>query len=281
MDLPLHKPEEALDINFAALFEQSPLFTKANAISEYLTHTNELVRRLLRPEFKTDAEALALILLGVISSTEFYFRRALSTSLTLCPFCTVHTRQMTVPLVSYQYYRNQLDAVSFSALEHKSLAGAKEIKSEIARYTGFQIKGSSSAEKALDQFGKLCEVRHSAVHARGFLSSLSACTLSLDVSSTRKLRVSQSSVLDLVKVCHNAVRAVNRFLFTEILDRWIGQMYLTGVWNKDKKPFSALYASFVVTAEAKHGGNAAKAYKEVQAAIKSRTAAGKASPSQN
>ncbi len=276
--LELHKPEEEIAVDLDQALMKCTLPGGISPISDYFTHTRGLIVRFVRPEFSADVEALSLLLLGVVSAAEFYFRSILVQSLDVCPYAMKQAERVQVPLGSLAYYGTKTRALGLSVFEHKSLAGSAEIKAELQRLLGIAAPASSSVSAALNGFDTLCELRHAAIHTRGYVSSKAASDLGVSMSSLHRICFSQSVVFDLTKLSHNAVRSFNRFVFESLLDRWIAKKYLVGTWRSDKGKFSKLFMMFSYPDENLFGGDIAKAYKKVQPSIVARMNSEKSGP---
>ncbi|CAE6887874.1 hypothetical protein [Paraburkholderia domus] len=268
--LELHKPEEAIVIDLDQALTKCTLPGSISPITDYFTHTQALIARFVRPEFSTDAEALSLLLLGVVSAAEFYFRSILVQSLDVCPYAMKQAERVQVPLGSLAYYGTKTRSLGLSVFEHKSLAGSAEIKAELQRLLGISAPAASSVSAALSGFDTLCELRHAAIHTRGYVSSKAASDLGISMSSLHRICFSQSVVFDLAKLSHNAVRSFNRFVLESLLDRWIAKKYLTGSWRADKSKFSRLFLMFSYPTENPFGEDVTKAYKAIQPSIVAR-----------
>lgn len=273
--LEIHKPEEAIAIDINQALTQCTLPGSVSPIADYFAHTQALIARFVRPEFSSDVEALSLLLLGVVSAAEFYFRSILVQSLDVCPYAMKQAERVQVPLGSLAYYGTKTRALGLSVFEHKSLAGSGEIKAELQRLLGIPVPAASSVSIALNGFDTLCELRHAAIHTRGYVSSKAASDLGISMTSLHRICFSQSVVFDLAKLSHNAVRSFNRYVLECLLDRWIAKKYLSGSWRSDKAKFSRLFLMFSYPEENQFGGDVAKAYKSIQPSIVARMKDGK------
>jgi hypothetical protein len=263
ISLKLHAPEETLAVDFCSALTPVPGPLTQNPISDYFATTGTLVQKIVSTKYADDAEVLGLLVLGVLSSAEFYFRRVLSEVTELCPVCKSNVETVNVPAASTGFYANSGFAATFSAFEHESLADSKKITSEIRRFAGLNCSDNSSAKVALDEFETLCELRHCLVHARGF-AGLKATRVLKASRVPQKVLMSQVKALELIKVAHNAVRAVNRYLSDEIVNRWIDKEVLSGTWNRDKKAFTRWWNLFVVFDEDEFSGLPVHAYARVK-----------------
>jgi hypothetical protein len=237
-----------------------------NPITDYFMTTGRLVKKIVDTKYADDAEVLGLLMLGVVSSAEFYFRSILSELARACPLCVLHTEAINIPSGSIAFYSKSGFSPTMSAFEHESLADSKKISGEIKRFAGFTCSENSSVKKALDDFELLCELRHCFVHARGF-AGLKAIRALGGKRTVHKVLVRQQQALDFIKLSHNAVRAVNHYLSNEVLNRWIDKDVLSGKWATDKRLFTRYWHLFAKRAEDPYSGSAQKAYAVVRPVI--------------
>lgn len=186
-----------------------------------------------------------LLLLGLVSAVEQYFRSVAVRILAFCPRARRTAADQTLPFGSLDYYDSA--ELAFGILEGHSLAGKQEIRGRLAKVLGVNVGEGTPEAAALDEFEKVCALRHACVHSRGELSAGNARTLSLARGSGQRyaLHVRLAELHQAAECCQNVVRAFNRFMFAEMLRHWAAQQYLTGTWAADKGLFSALAQTFV------------------------------------
>ena len=266
----LHLTEESITLDASRVLHRYPTVGAINPIGAYFTTANGLARKITKSEYADDAEILGLLLLGVVSAAEFYFRSVLGVAVSLCPLCQRNSEALLVPFASFEFYARTGYSCALAAFEHESLADSSKIRTACKRLTGFDVTDDSSVEKAIEDFEILCELRHCLVHAAGF-AGLKACrTLRLPHRTLQKVLVDQRRALELMKLSHNAVRGFNRFLVDSILNRWVDCDVLTGDWKVDKRRFSELVKAFWIRGEDKYGAIPRRAYRPFQKAILSR-----------
>ena len=266
VSLVLHHPEETIECDFKAVLEPYPGPSANNPITDYFATTSSLVKKIVDTKYGNDAEVLGLLVLGVLSAAEFYFRSVLSDVSRVCPVCVNHMEAVNVPAGSFAFYANSGFSSSMSAFEHESLADSKKIAAEIKRFVGLACSDNSSVKKALDDFELLCELRHCFVHTRGFVGLKAARAIGAP-RSLHKILIKQSQALEFIKLSHNAVRAVNHYLSKELLNRWIDRDVLAGRWSVDKKLFTRYINLFSKSGEDSYGGLANAAYAAVRPSI--------------
>ena len=268
--LALHLSEESVALDATQVLKPYPTPSKNNPITEYFATANNLARKITRSEHANDSEILGLLLLGVVSGAEFYFRSVLGATVNICPLCKQNTELLQVPIASFDFYEGSGYSSALGTFEHESLADARKIRNECKRFTGFELGEDSSVAKAIQDFEILCELRHCLVHASGF-AGLKACrTLGAEQRSLQKLVIDQRQAFELMKLSHNAVRAFNRFLADSILNRWVDRDVFTGKWKSDKPRFSAVVEAFWIKGEDQYGAIAWNAYRPFQKAVLAR-----------
>jgi len=264
--LSLHQPEETVDCDFPAALVSYPPGSTINPITDYFVTTGNLIKKIVDTKYSNDAEILGLLVLGVVSCAEFYFKSVLSQLTRVCPICESHTEALNIPIGSIAFYAQSGFPYVMSAFEHESLADSKKISNEVKRFANLTCSDNSSVKKALDDFELLCELRHCFVHARGF-AGLKAVRAMGGTRTLQKVLVKQQQALDFIKLSHNAVRAINRFLSEETLNRWIDKDVVVGEWATDKELFGRYLNLFGKSGEDAYSGSAPKAYAQVRPVI--------------
>jgi hypothetical protein len=268
--LVLHLPEETVLANARAILTGVPGAKKVSPIAHYFSTANRLASKIAKSSYADDAEILGLLLLGVVSAAEFYFRTILGITVSLCPVCRENTEMLQVPIAAFGFYAGSGYSHAIGAYEHESFADAKKIRAECKRLTGFDISSDASATKAIEDFELLCELRHCLVHTSGY-AGLKACrALGSSERSLQKLIVRKTEAFELMKLSHNAVRALNRFLADSIVDRWVDREILTGSWKDDRELFTNVIEAFWIKGEDSHRSIAYNAYRPFQRAIAAR-----------
>lgn len=195
-----------------------------------------------------------VLLLGLVSGTETYFRSLLAKIVIRCPFCCSIAGSQMMSLASAQHYG--AEDLGLGILERTSFSTSGELARATQKLTGINIDARSSVATAIEQFELLCHFRHAAVHARGELNPANLAAIGIGaVGSENHLVVRLGHLHLAAEVCLNAARAYNRFLFKGIMNRWIEKRKLTGNWTTDKQQFSRML-SFFRSREDGYGGPA-------------------------
>ncbi len=184
-----------------------------------------------------------ILLLGLVSATEHYFRAVLAGLVHICPLARKQAAALQVSFGAFEYYpKHELGLALF---EQASLATAGEIRKHTQRIVGIEIKQDPSTEAALTEYDKLCQLRHAAVHSRGNLGHQNLQELGIAPSLRRlAVKVELPGFHLAAAVCQNVVRAYNRLLYRKTLERWMAHKRLNTMWSDDRVPFSQLFALF-------------------------------------
>lgn len=267
VSLRLHEPEEQLELSLAESIRQVPAGAQLSPIADYFDATSRLKGKILAAVNANDAELLGLMIIGVISAAEFYFRSVLGRMIQICPLCIRHAESAQVPVGAFSYYDGSDYCFALGVMEHESLADAAKVTSYVSRLTGFKTGDDSSVVAALQGYESLCELRHCLAHARGFVSLKGSRALGIEQRQLSKVLVAQDGALELLKLSHNAVRAVNRFLLDSLVNRWIDRDLLSGTWTEDRGRFEMAWRSFSIGGEDGFNGNMRSAYAVVRRVV--------------
>ncbi len=184
-----------------------------------------------------------VLLLGLVSGTETYFRSILARLVIRCPFCCSIAGSQMMSLAAAQHYSEE--ELGFGILERISFSSSGELARATLKLTGINIDVRSSVATAIEQFELLCHFRHAAVHARGELNPANLAAIGIGTAGAENHLVIRLGHLHLAaEVCLNAARAYNRFLFKGIMNRWIEKRKLTGNWATDRQQFSRMLSVF-------------------------------------
>jgi hypothetical protein len=189
-------------------------------------------------------EALGrVLLLGIVSATEHYFRAVLAGLVHTCPLVRKQAASLTLSFGALDYYSKS--DLGFALLEHVSLATAGEIQRQTQKLLGIDVNKDSSTSAALLEYEKLCQFRHAAVHARGELGHENLHQLGVQATAGRlALRVEFASFHSSAAICQNVVRSYNRLIYRKTVERWMAERVLEGSWAEDRDKLSSLFKLF-------------------------------------
>jgi hypothetical protein len=208
-----------------------------------------------------------VLLLGIVSGTEKYFRSLLSELIFACPISRQAASDQMLSLQALDYYGTR--QIGLGLLENTSFAGSGEILKATKKLTGIDWKEHDSVHEAISAFEALSHLRHAAIHARGDLGPRNAKALKINPKERQCLVVKFAELQQAADICLNSVRAYNRFMYQKVVERWIGHKVLTGNWKKDRSHFGRLLELFGSKENGCAGGRfAVYAYEKVKPAIR-------------
>lgn len=210
-----------------------------------------------------------VLLLGLVSGVELYFRTVIARTVAVCPLAREHASKHMLSLAALDYYGPE--RVGLGLLEGTSFASEGEVAKQTDRLLGIKWSPTSSTGVALKTFETLCHLRHAAVHSRGELSSGNLRSLGIRVRHSRTaLLVQLPQLHEAAVTCQSAVRAYNRLVYRKSVERWISEGLLIGTWSRDKELFRRLFATFHSQIDSAGPANSFQAYRGLRQAIVSR-----------
>lgn len=160
-----------------------------------------------------------LVLVGLISLTENYFREVLAGVISICPKAKQKSATKSLNLATAWIGFGEMEKGAF---ENTSFSDPKNVKKNLKDLVGIEVSTSNQISTPLDEFGKLCELRHAIVHSAGLLAGKNAVRLELPNSRNAvKIKIGYSELQEAADVCTALVCAVNLELFINIATRWL------------------------------------------------------------
>lgn len=217
-------------------------------LQRFIYH-RELLTTILGAEEDNGAWSMKsnLSIIGIVSSTESYFRSVIRNIL------------LTVADIRKESYRNKLTygAVLFhdpellpeALLEESVFSSKKHITDHVSTFLGIRVNLQQNAalNTALDEFDKVCHLRHCVAHRAGHLGSKNAIELGLDQFSPyleKPISPTLDAVNNVFNICQNLVFEFNDFLFEAMLTQSVEKGGWSGDLRKDKKDYLNLYRIF-------------------------------------
>lgn len=179
------------------------------------------------PAFLTANPAMGpLLLVGLVSVTENYFRDLFTKLIRLCPVARAKCADQSIQLGSVIWHGG-LDAER-GAFEHISFADAKRVVSTTEKFLDYKLKASS----ILAEFDKVCELRHGIVHSSAVLAGKNAIRLQIaSAAGTLRIVVPFAQLQEAASVCTSLVVSINRELFVEMARRWAKEWPKRPSWD--------------------------------------------------
>lgn len=193
---------------------------KRSAIDEFYASTSSTLTRIDPTFVATHGEDITgLLFVGLISSTENYFRDILGFILSICPVSQAHAADEKVQLGSLLWAEDKLQ--NRSAFEFLAFSNAENLRKAISKFVNHTIKQNSDLDLMLKEYDNLCELRHAVVHSAHIVAGKNAIKLGLRRSSLPlKVRICYNHLQDTGMVCTALVQAANNELFEAMIARW-------------------------------------------------------------
>ncbi len=203
----------------------------ASPIDAFYSSTNEILTKIDPVYFSTYSENITgLLLVGLISATENYFRDILGSILTICPTSQAHAADEKIQLGSMLWSQN--DMHNRSAFEFMAFSSGENINKTMKNFTSYQIKTKGNWDAMLGEYDKLCELRHAIVHSGHIVAGKNAIKLGLKRNKqTLKVKFTYASLQDAGKVCTALIQAANNELFELLIERWAGDWRKLPSWD--------------------------------------------------
>lgn len=187
-------------------------------IDEFYTDRNQLLTAITPAYAAASPAVMPLILVGLISLTENYFRGVLAGALCLCPMAKEKSANKTLNLATAWFGYGELEKGAF---ENTSFSDADTVRKNFTNLLAYNITPSSQISTPLNEFDRLCELRHAIVHSAGLLAGKNAVKLQLSNSrNSVKVTVGFAELQEAADICTALVCAVNLEIFVHLSKRW-------------------------------------------------------------
>ncbi|WP_443112935.1 hypothetical protein [Herbaspirillum seropedicae] len=218
-------------------------------IDYYINCSREIIQYGTQQRLAEMSKLGGLLLLGLISSAEGYFRSVLSVSLDICPICKSTAGEKQINLGGVLWHGK--DEFRRSAFEHMSFASAKELTTAAKGYLGFEMRGSVF-NSILKDFDAICHLRHGLIHNAGILPGRNA--VQIDIRPYAKpvtICIDFGFLQNAAATIDSLVVTFNRALFSEMCERWAGPWRSRSDWNPldERKRFLQLWNIFSCKSE--------------------------------
>ncbi|WP_146093218.1 hypothetical protein [Xanthomonas sp. CFBP 7912] len=212
-----------------------------SAVDFFETHLKELIK--WAGINSGEREKIRLVLLGLVSLTENYFRILLSELPKVCPLCHAFCCKVDIKFSSAAYYSGT--TISRALIDGAVFSNPSNIADETKKLTGLDVTDSSSVKSALAEFHKVCILRHAAVHSYGRLGGRNAGDLGLGHHINMMVSPSYEALDEICGICQNLVRSYNSFIWKAIVSRLKAKGYLVfDATPHDKQLFASLQNIF-------------------------------------
>lgn len=192
-----------------------------------------------------------LLVLGLVSAAEGYFRGVLSACIEMCPVAQAGASAKQIHLGGLLWHGKT--GFSRSAFEHTSLSSASDLKKVFRDYLSFELD-DRTFKSMLEEFETVCQIRHGIVHGDGLLPGRNAVLLDVPRFTTPvRITVGYAELQEIAAVVTSLVATVNRQLFSEMCARWAIKWRNRADWapETEDKRFGEIWSAFHSREEAR------------------------------
>jgi hypothetical protein len=228
---------------------------RVSAIDKFYASTHQTLTQ-ITPDFLQiyGSDIAGLLFVGLISSTEDYFRNILGFILSVCPKARAHAADEKVQLGSLLWAKDYLQ--NRSAFEFMAFSSADSIRKALANFACHQVQKASAVEGMLKEYDKLCELRHAVVHSGHIVAGKNAIKLALRHSGQPlKVALNYGGLQATGTVCTALVQAANKELFEALVARWAQDWRQLASWDAthETKLFRKIRSGFLSTRDYRNG----------------------------
>jgi|TARA_R110002050_G_scaffold55818_1_gene125544 hypothetical protein len=198
-----------------------------------------------------------IVFLGYISAVEGYFRSLIRALILVDERVRRNVEPRTVTYAAAIHHQREM--LPEALMEGLSFASSYQVKDVLKDFIGIKGKNAfpKDVEKVLNEYKKICELRHCCVHRFGLLGSNNAIRLGIDTHRTaleKPICFDGSSLSQTAKTIRVFVKTMNNFIFGRVLyatainkaddggplysDNWSWNL------NKDRRRFKNYYNIF-------------------------------------
>lgn len=241
-----------MNIATASLFNQNFIEPSKSPIDQFIDNTNS-INVLLGAHVNSLTESVSsLIILGYMSAVESYFRALFRGVINTDEVARRKVETKTVSFAAAIHH--SLPLLPEALLESVSFSSPKNIKDSIVDLLGINQLQDKDFAKALEEFGKIVEIRHCCVHRFGRLGSQNAQKLGLSNHSMlfeKPFAPDYQTLTQLALTLRSVVLTINNTVYKKLLERianseTVGEYSFVPSWNftKDRAWFSKYYNLF-------------------------------------
>lgn len=230
--------EKLIDDNYKRSYNQS-------AIDKYIEETSELNKLITTADI---SHHLAnLLVLGYISAGESYFREIMRNLILFDANSIQNCEEVELTYSAALNYDKEM--LPEALLEHCTFINTKNIKDSLSKFVGIKGKWPDDVIKSLDEYSKICQLRHCIVHRFGKIGSRNAVKLKLRKKKNyleKPLNINFANLQNVFMQCHSTIKTINNFIFVEVLNRTLEiDNYWSWIYKNDKKKFMNYYNLFI------------------------------------
>lgn len=225
------------------LFDPTHRDSRKSPLSEFLKRLESINRLAPKPTEFNPFQA-QLVLLGVVAAVESYLRTLFRRLIVVDSACQAAVHDEDVSFGAAMYLSKEL--LPEAILERVSFVNKHAIESTLRDLLAVKGNLPPAVATAIDDYARVCQLRHCAVHRFGKLGARNAIALGLTEHKDlmeKPLKLDYEALQNGIAIATGLVKALNNFLFNEILSR-VPRDKWTGIYSKDRAFFLDIYNLF-------------------------------------
>lgn len=182
--------------------------------------------------------------IAIISSVENYFRQIFSKILKICVDSQKVAANNSINLGSVIWHPS--NEIERGAFEHISLASSDNITNTAKKFIGIDLK-SNGLGTILEEFDKVCELRHGIVHSGMVVAGKNGIKLKLQsTNEVIKIKIGFDQFQEITSICNALIVDSNKVFFAELAKRWATTWRDTPGWDSSNanSKFKAIWTTF-------------------------------------
>jgi hypothetical protein len=220
-----------------ALFGASFTASSDSPIDRFLANANALNVLYLNSAPPLPMVLGHLVLLGYVSAVESYLRALIRELINHDPYSRWSADSREITFGSALRYQGPL--LPEVLTERQSLAGDRNIREAFRELLGIK-QLDASLKVPLDNFDRICHLRHCCTHRFGHLGTHSAMMLGFDSHSQhleKPIQLSNQDIDEIASALRNFVKAINKQCFKAVLERSAKYAKANKPANHDRKQY--------------------------------------------
>lgn len=230
----------------APLFDVNQSDSPQSAIDQFFQATRDL--NILLPRAAYTSQLGHLVLLGHMSAVESYFRTMIRRVILIDPIAQAAVHHKEINYAAALHHRD-LKLLPEALFERISFSSPEKILEVLKSFLGIAAQAPPQVQAILEEFGKVCQIRHCLVHRFGKLGSRNAVQLGLSKHSKlleKPLAARYEDLQVAFDILRQSVTVINNHVFYTLVTRILDWK---GTWRTDKRRFHCYYNTFATTTD--------------------------------
>jgi len=225
------------------LFDKNYTTFRGSCIDEFTKRLRAMNALVPRPD-KFDSYIGQLFLLGAVAAVESFLRSLFRRAISIDGACRDLAMKKEISYAAAVYLRQ--DLLPEALLEKTSFTSRDNIEKACRELLGLKGEFPEDVKVVVQQYVRICHLRHCAVHRFGKLGASNAVHLGLDDHMElleKPLLLSYASLQEAIAIATAFVRTLNSFVFNLLLSR-LPDNHFVGNYSLDRPRFLEYYDVF-------------------------------------